>query len=183
MVECAEGHTIAEGQDKCAQGPPPPAATPVDLVAMMLQTQQLMQQTMQQMLALQQSSVIATPGPSQPMACSLVKHPNRPAIDADSTDSDWAMFMDSWSCYKVMSKISDQTEVRKELRSTCSSVVNRLLFDFVEAATLNTCTEQQLLDHIKSVAVRGMHKEVHHQKFHNLHQAEGESITHYLVRL
>ena len=91
--------------------------------------------------------------------------------------------MDSWSCYKVMSKISDQTEVRNELRSTCSLVVNRLLFDFVGVATLNTCPDQQLLDHIKSVAVRGMHKEVHHQKFHNLHQAEGESITHYLVRL
>ena len=28
-----------------------------------------------------------------------------------------------------------------------------------------------------------MHKEVHHQKFHNLHQAEGEPITHYLARL
>ena len=28
-----------------------------------------------------------------------------------------------------------------------------------------------------------MYKEVHCQKFHNLHQAEGESITHYLVRL
>ena len=112
MVECAEGHTIAEGQDKCAQGHPPLAATPVDPVAMMLQTQKLMQQTMQQMLALQQSSVTATPGPSQPMAHSLVKHPDRPAIDADSTDSDWAMFLDSWSRYKAMSKISDQTEIR-----------------------------------------------------------------------
>ena len=159
------------------------AATPVDPVAMMLQAQQLMQQTMQQILALQQSSVTTTPGSSQPTARSLVKCPDQPAIDADSTDSDWAMFMDSWSRYKAMSKISDQTEVRNELRSTCSSVVNRVHFDFVGAATLNTCTEQQILDHIKSVAVRGMHKEVHCQKVHNLHQAEGESITRYLVRL
>ena len=91
--------------------------------------------------------------------------------------------MDSWSCYKVMSKISDQTEIRNKLRSTCSSVVNRLLFNFVGGATLNTCTEQQLLDHIKSLAVRGVHKEVHHQKFHNLHQAEDESNTSYFARL
>ena len=27
MVECAKGHTIAEGQGKCAQGHPPLAAT------------------------------------------------------------------------------------------------------------------------------------------------------------
>ena len=43
MVKCAEGHTIAEGQDKCAQGHHPLAATLVDPVAMMLQNQQLMQ--------------------------------------------------------------------------------------------------------------------------------------------
>ena len=99
------------------------------------------------MLALQQSSVTTTPGSSQPMARSLVKHPDWPAIDADSMDSDWAMFMDFWPRYKAMSKISDQMEIRNELRSTCSSVVNRLLFNFVGVATLNTCTEQQLLDH------------------------------------
>ena len=36
MVECAEGHTIPEGQDKCAQGHPPLAVTLVDSVATML---------------------------------------------------------------------------------------------------------------------------------------------------
>ena len=112
----------SRGSGQMCSRAPPLAATPVDPVAMILQTQQLMQQTMQQMLALQQSSVTATPGSSQPTTRSLVKCPDWPAIDADSTDSDWAMFMDSWSHYKVMSKISDQTEIRNELRSTSISL-------------------------------------------------------------
>ena len=80
-------------------------------------------------------------------------------------------------------KISDPVEIRNELRSTCSPVINKLLFDFVGASTLNSCTEQQLLAHIKSVAVKGVHKEVHHQKFHSLHQLPGEPVTQYLARL
>ena len=82
-----------------------------------------------------------------------------------------------------MTKLSDPTKIRNELRSTCSNAINKLLFDFVGAGALNTCTLEQLLSHIKSVAVRGVHKEVHRQKFHGLHQSPGESITCYLACL
>ena len=112
-----------------------------------------------------------------------VKHADRPVIDADATDSDWAMFIDSWECYKTMTKRSDPVEIWNELQSTCSPVINNLLFDFVGASTLNSCTEQQLLAHIKSVVVKRVHKEVHCQKFHSLHQSSGETITWYLARL
>ena len=42
---------------------------------------------------------------------------------------------------------------------------------------------QQLLNHTKFVAVRGVHKEVHRQRFHELKQSESESITHFLARV
>ena len=87
---------------------------------------------------------------------SLVKRPDRPTIDADMSDNDWAMFLDSWTRYKAMAKLSQPVEIRNELRSTCSTTVNRLLFDFVGADALNACTEQELLKHIKSVAVKGV---------------------------
>ena len=82
-----------------------------------------------------------------------------------------------------MAKITTLTGTRNELRSSCSPTVNRLLFNFVGAETLNSCTEQQLLQHIKSVAVKRIHKEVHRQHFHSLQQSEGESVTHYLAKL
>ena len=186
MENCAQGHPILEDQNVCAQGHPiaPPAAqgasAPPDPVAMMLQTQQMMQATMQQLL---QNLALTAPAAPNPTPGGRVKRPDRPIIDADATDSDWAMFIDSWERYKTMTKISDPVEIRNELRSTCSSVINKLLFNFVGASTLNTCSEQQLLSHIKSVAVKGVHKEVHRQKFHSLHQSPGEPITRYLARL
>ena len=83
-----------------------------------------------------------------------------------------------------MTKISGPVEIHNELRSTCSTVASKFLFDFVGANQLNSWTEVQLLAHIiKSVAVKGVYKEVHRQKFHSLHQSPGESITRFLARL
>ena len=177
-----EGHPIAEDQQECTEGHPASTAAqatsvsdPIAMQAMMLQTQQMMQQTMNRLLQ-NLSTSNASPG-------GRVKRPDRPVVDVDSTDGDWALFIDSWKRYKTMTKMNDPLEIRNELRSTCSPVINKLLFDFVGPETLNTCSEQQLLQHIKSVAVKGVHKEVHRQKFHTLHQSPGESITRYLARL
>ena len=194
MVNCKEGHPILPDKGVCSQGHPaaseqpagngPTAsgAIPPETVTMMFQTMQLMHQTMQQMLPAQQQMLPAQQQ-TNPFPHGRVKRPERPTIDIDSSDSDWAMFLDPWTRYKVMTEISDPSEIRNELRSTCSQVVNRLLFDFVGAHELNTCTEEQLLAHIKSVAVSGVHKEVHPQRFHGLRQSPGESITRYLARL
>lgn len=177
MEHCTEGHPILAGQDSCAHGHPGAliasrGATaplpPPDPVALMLQTQQMMQATMQQLL--QGLTTATSPGATQG---GRVKRLDRPVIDGDATDSDWAMFIDSLDRYKTMTKISDPVEIRNELRSTCSPVINKLLFDFVGASTLNSCTEQQLLAHIKLVAVKGVHKEVHRQNFHSLQQSPG----------
>ena len=69
---------------------------------------------------------------------------------------------------------------RNELRASCSPDVNKLLFEYVSATQLKACTEDELLAHIKSVAVRGVHKSVHRVEFSKMAQNEGEKATHYV---
>ena len=61
--------------------------------------------------------------------------------------------------------------------------MNKLLFEYVGPTQLDSATEVELLAHIKSVAVKGLHKEVHRMNFGKMRQADGESITHYVARL
>ena len=89
---------------------------------------------------------------------SNAKKPDRPIIEQDSTDNDWALFTDSWQRYKDMCRLRDISEIRNELRSSCSSDVNKLLFDLIGSDRLNSASEAELLTFIKSVAVKGMHK-------------------------
>ena len=60
--------------------------------------------------------------------------------------------------------------MRLELRAACSTEVNKLLFEFVGPATLNTTTEDQLIGHIKAISVKVVHKEVHRMSFGKMAQ-------------
>lgn len=60
-----------------------------------------------------------------------------------------------------MTSITGANMLRMELRAACSQDVIRLLFGYVGV----TATEEELLTHIKSVAVKGTHKEIHCMKF------------------
>ena len=116
------------------------------------------------------------------------KRPDRPVINAAIDDREWALFKDTWSRYKTMIGVSSATPgdldtIRLELRAACSTEVNRMLFEFVGPDALNICTEDQLLTHIKSIAVREVHHEVHQVSFHAMSQEQGESITSYVARL
>ena len=87
--------------------------------------------------------------------------PDRPVITAaDCTNNQWIIFLDAWKHYKQMSKLSDPVEIKNELRSACDATVNEMLFNFVGPDTLITANEDQLLSHIKSVAVKSIHPEV-----------------------
>ena len=113
-----------------------------------------------------------------------VKTPDRPVINAGLDDRDWALFEDTWSCYKVMLNMEhDDARKRMELRAACSDEVNKLLFEYVGPDSLKTCTESELLKHIKDVAVKSIHKEVHRMAFNKMHQNSGEPITNYVARL
>lgn len=116
---------------------------------------------------------------------SKFKKPDRPVINAGIDDREWALFLDSWSRYKSMVgvAVTDVATIRQELRTACSPEVNKMLFEYVGASVLNACTETNLLEHIKSVAVKTVHKEVHRMAFSKMIQNQGESITCYVARL
>ena len=82
-----------------------------------------------------------------------------------------------------MTAITEIGMIRLELRAACSQDVNRLLLEYVGADALNTATEEEMLGYIKSVAIKGTHKEVHRMKFFRLSQMYGETITQFVARL
>ena len=187
-MPCIHGHPFLDGSDVCAQGhagpeenadpgqhqfapttPAAPAASITDL-----------QNLLHQMLNIQNTSLQRPPAPVRNQGKAK---PERPTIKQNSSDGDWLLYEDSWRRYKAMCKLTDPTEVRNELRCTCSHDVNQLLFDIVGPRTLDACTETELLAHIKSVAVQGSHKEVHRQRFQALKQDEGQLVTSYLAKL
>lgn len=76
-----------------------------------------------------------------------------------------------------MTGIIDANMIRMELRAATSQDVNRLFFEYVGATNLNISTEDELLAHIKSVAVKGTHKKIQRMKFFWLSQMDGETFT------
>ena len=113
------------------------------------------------------------------------KRPDRPVINAGIDDREWALAKDSWVRYKQMCNLSDTdvNAIRLELRASCSEELNKQLFEYVGSTVLDTCTEEELLNHIKLVAVKTVHKEVHRQLFHSMVQDNGESATKFAGRL
>ena len=111
------------------------------------------------------------------------KKPDRPVVNAGINDREWALFLDTWARYKQMANVTDTDMLRMELRAACSDDVNKMLFEFVGAATLDRCNEQALLGHIKGVAVKSVHKEVHRRTFNMMAQNEGERIPSWVARL
>ena len=76
---------------------------------------------------------------------SITKKPDRPVIEEDSTDEDWALFVYAWGRYKEMCDLTNLVEIRNKLRTACLQNVNRLLFQLLGSETLNIATEEQLL--------------------------------------
>ena len=141
---------------------------------------QLMQTQNQQMATLMQQQ---QPNLNHQHHGGRTKKPDRPIINAGMDDREWAVYLDSWSLYKNMTEMTDANKLRMELRASCSPDLNRMLFEFVGADVLNTCTETQMLQHIKSVAVRETHPEVHQTTFNLMKQDQGEAISRFVARL
>ena len=89
-----------------------------------------------------------------------------------------------------------EEEIRMELSAACSADaryihsfeciladVNKLLFEFVGPTILDTATKDQLMSHIRKIAVKGLHKELHRMNFGKIKQGDGESVTHFVARL
>ena len=103
--------------------------------------------------------------------------PNRPTVDVDTTEGEWAIIEDQWLRYKRMAKLSNLDEIRDNLRQCCAPTLNKRLFDLKGPATLNSASETDLLQWIKDTAVKGVHMEVHRNNFVQLKQKQGETNT------
>ena len=125
-----------------------------------------------------------TPGES--LASGLTpqtKKPDRPIVESDLSDSDWVLFEDSWQRYKVMCRLSRAVDIFHELRAACIPSINKILVELVGTERLNSASEEELLGHIRKVAVQGVHKEVHRQRFARITQADGESVNKFVAKL
>ena len=174
------------------ESPQPPAEESPAFTLILQMQQQQQQQQMQQQMAMQQQianlmSKLLSPhandiqqGQSARPARAKIE---RPVIDADCSDNQWVIFQDAWRRYKQMASLTTDEEIRNELRSSCSLKINEMLFNFVGPDMLNRATEQDLMKHIKVVAVRAVHFEVYRQQFFTLKQSDGESITNFVSRL
>ena len=149
------------------------------------QFQQMLELMQGQMTAMQMLQAENTRLSSQQTNINKTKRPDRPVVESGIDDREWALFQDSWKRYKHMANIelTNVNTLRMELRAACTNDVNKLLFELVGAKTLDLCTEEELLNHIKDVAVQTKHKEVHRMEFGLISQNPGERITNYNARL
>ena len=111
-----------------------------------------------------------------------IKKPDRPSVDIEISETQWAFFLDEWATYKTQAHLSRDADVITELRSCCSSDLRRSLFDFM-GPTDPTVGEQQLLNLIKQCAVQGKTVAVHRHEFHPMAQAHGQRLHDYVTKL
>ena len=110
--------------------------------------------------------------------------PKRPTVEVEIDDVEWGIFLDKWKIYKAIAELEDH-EICMELRETCSTAVYKLLYQFVGSDELNKAdiTEIDMLAHIKGVAVKSVHKEVHRWNYNQMTQEADEKISKYVGRL
>ena len=105
----------------------------------------------------------------------------RPTIGLDSSEEDWRLFNFQWGRYKTSARLTP-TAAADQLLSSCSPELERRLFN-LRGTSLSTITEEDLLQQIKSVAVRGLHTAVHRRQFHSMRQGEGEDLAQFVAKL
>ena len=111
-----------------------------------------------------------------------VKKPERPEIDLDASESQWAFFKNEWEIYKLRSGVTG-SEATLELRAACTPQLRRALFDFLGQDTLAAVDESSLLTHIQQVAVKGKNTAVHRQEFYSMMQSPDEPIQTFVGKL
>merc|ERR1712208_50297 len=77
---------------------------------------------------------------------------HRPQIKMGIGQDEFSYFKNRWISYKRSCGITDETETRDQLRSACHEDLNRGLFSCL-GSTLESLTEQQMLDEIEKLAV------------------------------
>ena len=177
VLKCTHGHDIKDGKNTCDEGH---GARVEDQAAAAGGGQQvvLSQEQFQQLL-----HSITAQKTEQDNPRPYLKKPNPPTIGLSSNENQWAFFIDEWDEYKRRCKLDTPEDVRSELRAACSEDLRRELFDFVGGPTLKTIGEKDLLEKIKTLAVKGSNKAVHRKQFYAMLQDQGQPVQAYVAKL
>ena len=125
---------------------------------------QLTEAQLQELIQGAVTAAVQATAQSQPTT--RVKHADRPEVDVGCSESQWTFFTDEWKSYKRRTGLSDARAV-DELRASCTKELRKVLFDLVGGSTLETISEELLLEKIKSAAVVGKNIAVHRKEFYN----------------
>lgn len=112
-----------------------------------------------------------------------VKKPDRPAVDLETSETQWLFFLDEWRVYRKKANLSSTDDIVDELRSCCTLELRQAMFNMVGPDRLSNIDEQELLAEIKKVAVRGKNIAVHRNEFHGLKQANSQKLQDFVSTL
>ena len=148
---------------------------------MMKEHMRMMKEQMEENAKLRaENDVLRSAKPQQPTS---TKKPSRPLVELCMSENDWELFLHSWNRYKHLAGLVESDQIRWELRECCAGDVDKQLFHNVGPAALYAASEEVILENIKKVAVKIVHKEVHRFNFAKLRQQDGETITQFVSRL
>ena len=68
-----------------------------------------------------------------------------------------------------MTGLEEEGLIRDELRECCSKQLNTRMVQMYGPTVLGACDGIKLLEMIKAIAVKGVHKEVHRVAFQGMH--------------
>ena len=119
------------------------------------------------------------PGAGAGQAPRLEKLP-RPTFQLDMSQSEWAFQHSQWKAYISQTVVQEATKVQ-QLRAACTNDLLRRVYDAGDLASLNT--EELLMQQIKKIAVRVVHKTLHLQNMWSMTQAPDEVVRAFVSRL
>ena len=104
----------------------------------------------------------------------------RPSFQLDMSQAEWAFKHSQWRAYISQTQVSEEIKVQ-QLRAACEDDLLRRVYDAGDLATLDT--EAKLVEQIKKISVRVVHKTRHLQNMWAMTQSPEESIRAFVSRL
>ena len=123
---------------------------------------------------------VNTAPPATPHHNTKLERLPRPSFDLDMSQAEWLFTLSQWKAYISQSVVSEGVKVQ-QLKAACEGRLLRRVYDAGDFETLDT--ESLLLDQMKRIAVRVVHKTLHLQNMWAMVQGPEETIRAYCSRL
>ena len=104
----------------------------------------------------------------------------RPTFGVDQTTERWEYFKTRWSNYKTATGLAGAA-ITSQLLETCDEKLRFAMYQ--SDALINTKTETQILELMKTLSVKQENVMVSRMKLHGLHQDAGESVRNFVARI